>query len=132
MTQSHLDQSQLERFRRRLERDRDRFQRDADSLAEQQVNTEGRSEATDAGSHQADQGTEAFEDTLAVSLNTEARERVDEIGQALERMDAGAYGICEDCGGPIDPDRLDSRPWASRCMDCQRKFEASAGSARAA
>ncbi|MBJ7595137.1 MAG: TraR/DksA C4-type zinc finger protein [Candidatus Dormibacteraeota bacterium] len=45
-------------------------------------------------------------------------ETVKEIDQALARLDAGAYGLCEVCGGPIPGERLRAIPWAALCVPC--------------
>lgn len=42
------------------------------------------------------------------------------VKHALERLGDGAYGTCEDCGQPIDPERLRVLPEATRCIACQR------------
>ncbi len=42
-----------------------------------------------------------------------------EIDQALERIQKGKFGICEQCSGPISPKRLEVIPWARRCFPCQ-------------
>lgn len=41
-----------------------------------------------------------------------------EVAEALERVDAGTYGICVVCGRPIAPGRLEARPFATRCVAC--------------
>ena len=61
------------------------------------------------------------EKTLALIQNlggkTEALER------ALEAMDKGLYGLCERCGQPIDPARLEVLPEATLCIACQSEVE---------
>ncbi len=49
------------------------------------------------------------------------RSNLVEVERALGRTDAGTYGACERCGKPIDPARLEARPWAPLCIDCQKK-----------
>jgi len=49
----------------------------------------------------------------------EVRTRIDEIDLALGRMDAGTYGICDDCRRPIAEARLDAMPEAIRCVGCK-------------
>jgi len=39
------------------------------------------------------------------------------------RMGDGRYGHCEECGLPIEIERLDATPFASRCFDCQSTYE---------
>jgi RNA polymerase-binding transcription factor DksA len=51
---------------------------------------------------------------------------LDELAQvnaAIERLDAGRYGICQDCHEPIAPERLLAQPWAPRCLACQTRHE---------
>jgi RNA polymerase-binding transcription factor DksA len=45
------------------------------------------------------------------------------VDEALERLKKGTYGICLDCGEPIDRARLNALPAAKRCLDCQRRLE---------
>jgi len=52
------------------------------------------------------------------------RERSEELEVALERLEAGTYGICESCGRPIDIERLEALPQARLCIDCAREREA--------
>ena len=46
-----------------------------------------------------------------------------QVNAAVERMDAGRYGACLDCGEPIAKERLLAQPWAPRCLDCQTRHE---------
>ena len=41
------------------------------------------------------------------------------VGYALERLKAGTYGFCQDCGRPIEEKRLLANPEARRCLHCQ-------------
>jgi DnaK suppressor protein len=49
------------------------------------------------------------------------------IEEALARMASGAYGICVDCGRPIEPERLELVPWTVRCADDQAAWEVRTG-----
>jgi RNA polymerase-binding transcription factor DksA len=42
-----------------------------------------------------------------------------EVERALEKIAAGTYGRCDDCGEPIAPARLEALPWAARCVRCR-------------
>ncbi len=46
-----------------------------------------------------------------------------DVHAALERLDDGTYGICENCDDPIVPRRLDALPWARLCRACQEKAD---------
>lgn len=45
------------------------------------------------------------------------------VRAALERMNAGAYGQCEDCARAISVKRLQAQPFATRCLQCQERHE---------
>jgi RNA polymerase-binding transcription factor DksA len=45
------------------------------------------------------------------------------IREALRRMQAGDYGVCDDCGKPIEPQRLRVMPFAERCRSCQESAD---------
>jgi RNA polymerase-binding transcription factor DksA len=51
-------------------------------------------------------------------MNDEAVGELRDISRALARLDAGDYGICDKCGEPINPARLQALPYASRCIAC--------------
>jgi RNA polymerase-binding transcription factor len=59
-------------------------------------------------------------------------ERISRLDAALQRLDAGHYGICERCGRPIHPARLQALPEAPLCRDCQEEAERMEGPARRA
>jgi DnaK suppressor protein len=76
-----------------------------------------------SGSHAADVATEVFEQELAAFLSRNVQTHLTDVIDALGRIDEGVYGLCEDCGEPIDPERLGALPWARRCMPCQSQLE---------
>ena len=55
-----------------------------------------------------------------VDLETDTLERID---TALEKIEAGSYGLCETCKKSIAPTRLEALPFAALCIDCQREAE---------
>ena len=54
----------------------------------------------------------------AEAIATKLRETLDEVEHALEKFDAGTYGLCEGCGEPISEARLEAKPAARLCIDC--------------
>ena len=50
-------------------------------------------------------------------------ERLREVEDALDRLEAGTYGICEDCGAAINLERLKILPFTICCVQCQEKRE---------
>ncbi|WP_060887136.1 TraR/DksA family transcriptional regulator [Streptomyces caniscabiei] len=68
--------------------------------------------------HDPEGGTTAFERAHVAALMAQAREDLEELDRALERLDRGQYGRCEGCGMPIPPERLEIRPAATTCVRC--------------
>jgi DnaK suppressor protein len=73
--------------------------------------------------HQADHGSEAFEQAADLAVRQNAQRLLYEVERALQRIDDGVYGICRDCGERIDHARLEAIPYARYCMDCASRHE---------
>ena len=62
----------------------------------------------------------------------EQRQRLlQQVQSAYRRLEAGTYGVCEDCHRPILPERLEALPWATLCVTCQGRRERLNGRGRA-
>jgi RNA polymerase-binding protein DksA len=59
----------------------------------------------------------------ALWLANDQKQRLAQIDQALARIDAGTYGICDACGRPIAPERMEANPLATLCIEDQAKVE---------
>src|ERR1700723_165411 len=81
------------------------------------------SEASAFGMHQADAGSDAYDRDFALSLLSQEQDALYEIEEALKRVDAGTYGICEMSGKPIPHARLEAIPFARFTVECQTKIE---------
>ncbi len=53
-------------------------------------------------------------ETLAVQL----KEALQDVLKALRKLEDGTYGICERCGQPISPARLEAKPASAYCIEC--------------
>ena len=73
--------------------------------------------------HQADDATEAFEQAKGLAMRQNTERLLVQVERALGRFDDGTYGLCTNCGCPIDPARLEALPYAQLCLDCQSKQE---------
>jgi RNA polymerase-binding protein DksA len=73
--------------------------------------------------HLADTATVTYDRELDYTLEENSEHVLSAIDAALVRIDEGTYGTCMTCGDPIAPERLEARPWATLCIDCQRKRE---------
>jgi DnaK suppressor protein len=58
-----------------------------------------------------------------VALVSQLEVKQARVHAALRSIEKGKYGICERCGLPIDPARLEVRPDATLCLTCQREVE---------
>lgn len=68
-----------------------------------------------AGDHTADAVLQMTRTVTAGELHQVANE----IARALEKLGEGTYGVCDACGEPIAPERLEALVWATRCVSCQ-------------
>ncbi|MFD9906454.1 TraR/DksA family transcriptional regulator, partial [Streptomyces sp. NPDC059063] len=76
-----------------------------------------------AGDDQADTGTKNITREHEMALAANAREMLEQTERALERLDAGTYGLCENCGQPIGKARMQAFPRATLCVECKQKQE---------
>jgi len=70
-----------------------------------------------AGDHTADAVLQMTRTMTAGEL----RQVASEIARALDKLEGGSYGTCDDCGLPIAPERLEALTWATRCVSCQAR-----------
>jgi DnaK suppressor protein len=64
----------------------------------------------------ADAGTATFERERDLSIENNVRDLMQKIDRALDRMDAGRYGICDRCGKPIEKARVRALPYVDLCI----------------
>lgn len=107
------------RFQKVLEHERERLTSEINRLSEQDVVSDN----LGYSNHMADDATEAFEQAKGVALRQHLEDKLLQVGDALERVKRGTYGVCQSCGQPIGTERLEVLPHASLCVDCQQKRE---------
>lgn len=66
---------------------------------------------------------EQFGHARVTAIKKELNFKAKQIKNALNRVQKGKYGICEDCGNMIDTDRLAVFPEATKCIKCEKKRE---------
>lgn len=111
--------------RRRLERLLENMDRHGLSLSQ----SEALGELSAYDNHPADTGDELLERSKDLAIKSMVKQRLADIDSALERMDDGRYGICQNCGRPIPLERLQALPTAEFCVQCQARQEPSPGGA---
>lgn len=81
-------------------------------------------ESTALDQHPADSGTNLADADREEASAEVLRAQLERVRAALARLDAGTYGRCVDCGRELPDERLEARPEAERCVDCQQRAEA--------
>lgn len=110
---------EVEKYRKLLLEELDRSKVDVQSIAE-----ETRPATDDRmvnSSHVGDAGETA--DVAAEIINLRG-DRRQQVLVALQKIDEGTYGTCENCGREINPKRLDADAAAVYCIECASKMEA--------
>lgn len=75
----------------------------------------------------ADQASDERDRELSLLLTGREKEKLLAVDEALEKLNQGTYGICEECGDPIKPSRLRAVPLAKLCAACQSRLEKEIG-----
>ncbi len=75
--------------------------------------------------------SELIERDKMLSLILTLERRLEDIDHAIQQAQQLGYGICERCGKPIDPERLEIFPETTLCVDCKREVERIARAAAA-
>jgi DnaK suppressor protein len=68
--------------------------------------------------HDPEGATIAFERSQVAALVLQVQRQLTEVEAAAERLAAGTYGVCEQCGQLISTARLQARPTARTCIEC--------------
>ena len=123
-----LKKSETDLYRDLLLATRARLRGDVNAMAETALRK--RSDASgDLSSmpiHMADIGTDNFEQEFTLSLVQSEEETLELIDSALERIEAGLYGQCGECGGMIPKTRLNAIPFTPFCVECAANVESRA------
>lgn len=76
-----------------------------------------------AGDDQADAGAKTYAREHELALAYNSQDLLAQIERAVQRMDAGTYGICESCAKPIGKARMQVFPRATLCVTCKQREE---------
>src|ERR687886_1251132 len=113
------------RFRQLLEDERRRVQAALANLHADHPGSMADETGEDAvyDNHLADTATETYDRELDYTLEENSEHVLADIDAALKRIEDGTYGTCTNCGKQIPLERLEARPYATLCIDCQRERE---------
>lgn len=121
-----MTKSELERYRNLLLGLGRRLKGEVSSLQTEAFRTTGGASSGNLSNtpmHMADLGTDAFEQEVAASLLETEELKLEEIAEALARIDQGTFGRCEECHKEIAKERLQALPSTRHCIQCARRLQ---------
>lgn len=123
-----METRDLERFRQLLMKERTRVLEELDYIEENYVGKTPRECSSDSAysMHPADAGTDSIEVEKAYLIGAASGAALEDIADALHKLDRGEYGLCERCGKEIPAERLEAVPYARDCVTCRAEFERAA------
>jgi len=113
-------------YKERLLSLRARLRGDVDQMANAALKKnrmEGNGDLSSMPIHMADIGSDNFEQEFTLSLMETEEDTLAAIETALERIEDGTYGQCEECGVKIPKARLEAIPYTALCIKCAQQLE---------
>ena len=105
-------------LRSRLESEHKRLSEELEQLKASARPADERREGSPFGKRE-EEATESFELEKRLALERGIQDRLAEVENALRKFENGTYGLCDNCGQPIDPARLEALPQANMCLSCK-------------
>lgn len=112
-----MDQKDLEYFRNLLTNMLEEAQKKGDTTLEELSGT------SENFADSADRATAESDRAFTLRIRDRERRLIKKVKEALQRIDDGTYGICEECGEEISLSRLKARPVTRLCINCKAKQE---------
>jgi RNA polymerase-binding protein DksA len=109
------DYSELHKL---LLEERTRLQSELDNLDRETHDADEEREGSPFGKRE-EEATEVYEFEKRMALKNELEETLVKVERALDKYEAGKYGICDVCEQPIAVERLEALPHASLCINCK-------------
>jgi DnaK suppressor protein len=125
---AYMNQKDLDRFREVLQRLQARIRGDVQHLSTEALDGNGDSRSP---THMAELGTSTFEQDFSLRVMEGDQEVLEQIRDALRKMDSGNFGLCEGCledgkshsKASIPKARLNAIPYARNCVACEERRE---------
>lgn len=121
-----LKKNDLHHFRKLLQVTRKKIVGDLNHLEKDSLNLSQRDASGDLSGysiHMADMATDNFDREFNLGLASSEQQLLNQIDEALRKIDEGKYGICETCSKPISQKRLLAVPYTRFCIKCQFEEE---------
>ena len=121
-----MKKTDLDHFRKLLEAARKKIVGDLNHLEKDSLNLSQRDASGDLSGyslHMADMATDNFDREFNLDLASSEQQILNQIDEALLKIDEGRFGVCEVCAKPIAQKRLMAVPYARSCIKCQSEEE---------
>ena len=123
-----MKKAEMKVFKERLLSLRARLRGDVSAMADaalKKTRSEANGDLSSMPIHMADIGSDNYEQEFTLSLMQTEEGTLESIELALEKIEDGIFGQCEECGGLISKARLNAIPYAPMCIKCAQKLERS-------
>jgi DnaK suppressor protein len=110
-----------DKYKKARERLESELKRLTDEMAQMQTSAstgEERREGSPFGKRE-EEATETLELEKRLTLENRVRQDIAEVEHALDKIEKGTYGLCDNCGQPISEERLEALPQAVLCIKCK-------------
>ncbi|HLJ94943.1 MAG TPA: TraR/DksA family transcriptional regulator [Gemmataceae bacterium] len=121
-----MTKAELEKYRQRLldlGKSRKGNVRDLQAEAFQSAGGEASGNLSNVPVHMADLASDNFEQEVSIRLLETEEQILEEIAEALERVDNGTFGRCQECSREISKERLSAIPYTRLCIDCANQAQ---------
>ena len=106
------------KIRKQLKNEQQRLTEELENLQMNMPSPEERREGSPFGKRE-EEATETLELEKRLALENRTRQELAGVERALDKFEKGTYGLCDNCGKPIAPERLEALPQASLCVNCK-------------
>jgi RNA polymerase-binding protein DksA len=121
-----MKKAEMKVYKEQLLSLRARLRGDVNGMAEaalKKTRSEANGDLSSMPIHMADIGSDNYEQEFTLSLMQNEEGTLEAIEGALERIEDGAFGLCDECGAQISKMRLNAIPYAPHCIKCAQKLE---------
>ena len=123
MAKRPMKKTESKVYKQELVHLRARLRGDVTAMADSALNGKKADKTARMPIHMAEIGTDNFEQEFTLSLLASEEDTLGMIESALERIEDGLYGLCQDCGSSIPKTRLNALPYTPFCVKCAEKTQ---------
>lgn len=123
---SVMKRDELDSYRTVLQGLRARLRGDLDQMTDEalrRAQPESSGNLSNVPLHMADVGTENYDQEFTLGLIENEQSTLEQVQEALSRIELGTYGRCQECNEAIAKPRLQALPYTRHCIQCARKLE---------